>query len=101
MRVMMISAQRNPVMISVKHNLQSLQNLVGGMIEIVEPFADNSVVLVCDENGRNKGKPVNRVVNDKIDICGDFFLCGQKDDQLCDFPLDKEYYYSAMFNLPS
>lgn len=97
MRVMMIRTESNPVMMEVHHDLLSFQHLVGGMIEVVEPFQDDSVVLICDENGRDKGKVVNRIINDKVNICGDFFLCGQKDDQLCDFPADKEYYYSAMF----
>ena len=99
MQIMMIKAQMNPVMIEVEHCLHSFQQLVGGMIEVVEPFLDNDVVLVCDENGRDKGKPVNRIINTNIDICGDFFFCGQIDDQLCDFPKNKELYYKAMFQL--
>lgn len=101
MQVMLIRTQANPIMQDVDHSLQSFQKLVGGMIEVVEPFRDDSVVLVCDESGRDKGKAVNRIINERMDICGDFFLCGQKDDQLCDFPADREFYYSAMFHLPS
>ncbi len=31
-------------------------------------FDDPDVVLVSDECGRNDGKPVNRVINEKIDM---------------------------------
>lgn len=64
MQVMMIRIKTNPVMMDVRHDLHSFQRLVGGMIEVVEPFQDDAVVLVCDESGRDKGKAVNRVVND-------------------------------------
>ena len=101
MQVMLIRNKSNPVMIDVHHDLLSFQHLVDGMIEVVEPFQDDAVVLVCDENARDKGKAVNRIIDNKMDVCGDFFLCGQKDDQLCDFPADKEYYYNAMFHLPN
>ena len=101
MQVMLVRNQANPVIMDVEHSLQSFQGLVGGMIEVVEPFHDNDVVLVCDESGRDKGKAVNRVINERMDICGDFFLCGQKDDELCDFPADRVIYYDAMFHLPS
>lgn len=101
MQIMMVRTMSNPETIDVNHDLQTFQRLVGGMIEVVEPFQDDDVVLVCDESGRNKGKAVNRIINERMDICGDFFLCGQQDDQLCDFPMEKEYYYNAMFHLPS
>ena len=101
MRVLMIRSQSNPEIIDVNHDLLAFQHLVGGMIEVVEPFQDDDVVLVCNETGRCIGRPVNRVVNNNIDICGDFFLCGQKDDQLCDFPMEKVFYYNALFRLPS
>ncbi len=54
--------------VNIPHTLSDMQALVGGMIEIVEPFDDPDVVLVCDECGRNDGKPVNRVINEKIDM---------------------------------
>lgn len=100
MRVMMIRVNQNPQIITVEHNLPSLQALVGGMIEVVEPFQDD-VVIVCNENGRSAGKPVNRTINEKMNICGDFFLCGQVDNELIDFPLEKVFVYNAKFHLPS
>lgn len=100
MRVMMIRINQNPQIISIEHDLKTFQALVGGMIEVVEPFQDD-VVIVCDENGRSTGKPINRTINEKMDICGDFFLCGQDDDALADFPLEKVFKYNAMFHLPN
>lgn len=99
-RIMLVKTNANPRIIEVIHNLYVFQELVGGMIEVVEPFEDD-VVIVCNETGRNEGTPVNRVINDQLDICGDFFLCGQNGDELTDFPMEKVSAFDAMLRLPS
>ncbi len=96
MCILMVPQNQDPYLMIVEHELKSLQQLVGGMIEIVEPFQDN-VVIVCDENGRSAGKPVNRIINDSMDICGDFFLCGMGETELTDLPVEKRNYYKHKF----
>ena len=87
MRILVVRKDDNPVIRNVPHSLSVFQTLVGGRIEVVEPF-ENNVVLVCDESGRINGKPINRIINDNMDICGDFFLCGHDGEGLTDFPED-------------
>lgn len=99
MRILVVHKGNNPVIRDVPHSLSVFQSLVGGKIEIVEPFTDN-VVIVCDESGRINGKPVNRIINDKMDICGDFFLCGHDGEGLTDFPVDLVEAYKMKFSLP-
>ena len=65
MRVIYVEPNMDPRIINIPHTLSEMQALVGGMIEIVEPFDDPSVVLVCDECGRNEGKPIYRIINEK------------------------------------
>ena len=84
MKILLIRTNAKPVLRDVPHQLSIFQQLVGGRIEVVEPFEDN-VVLVCDESGRNNRKPINRVINDHMDVCGDFFLCGHDGNDLSDF----------------
>ena len=100
MRIIVVRYNENPVLRNVPHNLTIFQQIVGGKIEVVEPFPDN-VVLVCDESGRNNGKPVNRVIDDSMDICGDFFLCGHDGEGLSDLPEDLVEWYMARFKLPT
>ena len=100
MRIIIIRNNVNPVLCNVPHSLAIFQQIVGGKIEVVEPFPDN-VVLVCDESGRNNGKPINRVIDDSKDICGDFFLCGHDGEGLSDFPEDLVEWYMARFKLPT
>lgn len=41
----------------IENNLETLQQLVGGYIEVV-PYKDN-IVIICDEEGKLKGKEIN------------------------------------------
>ena len=100
MKIIVVRYDENPTLRNVPHNLAIFQQIVGGRIEVVEPFPDN-VVLVCDESSRNNGKPINRVIDDSMDICGDFFLCGHDGEGLSDFPEDLIEWYMARFKLPS
>ena len=90
MRVLLVCSEKEPRIVNVPHELPELQRLIGSMIEVVEPF-DDDIALVCDEKGRSNGKPVNRVINDHMNICGDFFLCGYGETSLEDISEDKVF----------
>ncbi len=98
MRILWIKIGENPTVENIPHKLEYMQELVGGMIEIVEPFQDD-VVLVCNENALSDNKPINRTINDQINIRGDFFLCGQDSIGLCDIPKDKIKLYTQKFQI--
>ncbi len=100
MRLLYVRNGEEPEVIDVPHRLDTLQALVGGRIEVVEPFADEAI-LVCNEEGRNWGLPVNRVINEQMDICGNFFICGHNDDELCSIPESMIPKYMSMFQLGS
>lgn len=98
MKIILVKTGTFPCIMNVPHELAFLQALVGGNIEVVEPF-DDDVILVCNECGRNEGRPVNRVINNHMDICGDFFLCGQDEYGLSDIPEEKITPYLDRFQL--
>lgn len=63
-------------------SLGRLQSLVGGYIQIV--YLDDGKILVCDEEGRIKGKECNNLAtiyacnlgfNGGCDLVGDVFFC--------------------------
>ena len=99
MRSIYVEPVKDPRIVQIQHTLTHLQALVGGMIEVVEAFDDQDVVIVCDECGRNDGKSVNRVINDRIDNCGSFFICGYNDSALCSIPEPKLFKYFSMFRI--
>ena len=66
--------------------LSSLQKIVGGTIQVIYPYTDE-VALICNDNGKIEGLPLNRALVDgegKIYdiIAGTFVIVGLDD---CDF----------------
>ena len=98
MRVIWVKVGEDPTVITIPHQLEYMQELVGGLIEVVEPFSDD-IFLVCNENGRNEDRPLNRIINEQLDISGDFFICGQDAVGLYDMPEDKIDEYVRMFQI--
>ena len=81
MRVLKIEPDKAPIVINIDSSLVSLQGQVGGYIEMVS-FSE-SVVIICDEEGKLKGKPYNfRYRGD--DIVGVVLVAGVKGEDLCD-----------------
>lgn len=89
---------------TVKNDLTSLQKMVGGFIECVYPYED-PVGIVCDEEGKNNGKELNRALRDadgKIyDIlAGPFLVVGLGNEDFDSLPKDLCEKYSKMFEYP-
>lgn len=77
--VLLIEPEKYPKMVEINDTLEAMQELVGGYIEEYMPFEDE-VAIVCNEEGKVNGLPLNRAVysDDKkmVDIiAGKFFLC--------------------------
>lgn len=76
-------AGQSPRVITVKGDLQSLQNVVGGYIEIVPffPTVYDNIIFICDEEGKLKGKAVNFVYGHDT-IVGDVMFAGRNGDKI-------------------
>ena len=75
----------------ISDSLQNLQRIVGGYIETVT--LPGGVVIICDEEGRIKGKPFNCVIYPhsiaaRVDFCGDIIAVGADADEFADVPID-------------
>ena len=80
MLVLMIEPGEAPRRLELNHSLEEMQKAVGGSVQILYPFGE-PVALVCNEEGKLLGLPLNRALRDadgKIYdiVCGAFFLCG-------------------------
>ena len=64
MKVVMVEPNEEARIIEIEHTLEKMQELVGGYIETYEPFEDEAVI-VCNEEGKINGMPMNRVIKDK------------------------------------
>ena len=78
MIVLLIQPGEEPALSEIDGTLVSMQKVVGGPIELIYPF-DDPVVLVCHEEGKLLGLPLNRSLRDQTGkiydaIAGTFFL---------------------------
>ena len=83
MRVLVVEPERRPKEKEIDNSLTAMQKIVGGLIQPIH--FDDSVVLVCNDEGKLMNLPANRGLRDEngqmYDIVfGTFFLCGAPPD---------------------
>ena len=83
MQVLVIEPERRPKVRDIDGSLKSMQEIVGGLIQPI--YLDDSVALICNDEGKLMTLPANRGLRDKdrqiYDIVfGTFFLCGTPAD---------------------
>lgn len=104
MRVLMVEMGKSPYATVLKDGLKSMQKAVGGYIEGCYPFED-PVALVCNENGKVDGLPLNRAIYDESGqmveaIAGNFFVAGLGEEDFTDLSDEYMKKYSEMFKYP-
>ena len=106
MKVLIIEPGECPVEKEIGSSLEDMQRLVGGHIQVVYPFTEE-VALVCNEEGKLQGLPLNRALRDSGGevydiISGTFFLCAAPADSENFESLTEEQLkkYSALFHSP-
>ena len=80
MKVLVVEPEKEPYEMEINTGLEAMQQIVGGDIQAVYPY-DEPVALVCHEEGKVLGLPLNRALYDDrgemYDImAGTFFVCG-------------------------
>lgn len=69
----------------VWNELKAFQEIVDGHIETVR--INDEIVLVCDEEGRLKGKTIQHIEGIG-EFAGTVFICGVDGDEFTDVPKD-------------
>ena len=76
-RILLVQPGKYPVEKTISHTPKNLQELVQGTTEIVYPWPAQRIALVCNDESKLTGQPLNRVLPEIQNIiAGDFFLCG-------------------------
>ena len=78
-KVLVVKSHEKPIVKEIENDLKSMQEVVGGLIEEIMPYEDE-VALICNEEGKMYGMPLNRAIYDEdgsiLDIiAGTFFVC--------------------------
>lgn len=77
---------------SIGRSIEEVQNLIGGL---VEPVYYDSVVILCDEEGRLKKLPFNFYLGN-TPIVGSVIVCGKDNYDLADIGVIPESLKSAL-----
>ena len=104
MRTVFVQPGKKPVLKEIGSRLADMQEAVGGYIQAVYPFEDE-VAVVCNEEGKIMGLPLNRALRDEdggvYDILsGDFFVCGLSEEGFDSIPDDLAEKYLGVFGTP-
>ena len=85
MKVLIVEPLTEPYVKEIDPSLESMQSIVGGLIQAIYPFEDSEAAVVCNEEGKLMRLPLNRALFDKagniVDIiAGTFFICSAPAD---------------------
>ena len=85
MRIVIVEQGRKPYETELERDLESMQHCVGGTIEAVYEPGGRDAALICNDEGKLLGLPLNRALRDEDGeiydvIAGTFFICGAPAD---------------------
>lgn len=104
MKVLVVEPGKVPCEQEIDSGLESLQAAVGGSIQTVYPY-DDPVTLVCNEEGKIMGLPLNRALSDDEGniydiIAGKFLIVGLGEESFDSLPDDLLEKYKEQFKCP-
>ena len=84
LRVLLVEPGKRPRTVELADTLEAMQQAVGGLIQAIYPF-EELVALVCNDEGKLLGLPLNRGLRTEDGtlydiVCGTFFLCAAPPD---------------------
>ena len=102
--VLLVEPGQYPRVERISPDLASMQKAVDGYIQAVYPY-DDPVALICGEEAKLEGKPLNRALRDEDGeiydiIAGKFFICGLGEEDFSSLPKDLQKKYEEKFRQP-
>lgn len=99
MKIVLVEPGKPSRAAEIDGSLASMQQLVGGTIQAVYPWEDRAA-LVCNDEGKLIGLPLNRAIEDYDVIAGTFFVCGLSEDNFAGLTEQQLERYQKMFECP-
>ena len=102
--VLLVQPGQYAKMTTIGSDLKSMQDVVGGSIQEAF-FFRNPVSLVCNEEGKINGMPLNRAIRDDVGnvvdiVAGTFFICGAEGESFSSLPEEFRKKYEDKFKRP-
>ena len=100
----MVEPGKIPYEADIEPGLRSLQAAVDGSIQAVYPYED-PVALICNEDGKFMGLPLNRALRDDTGelydiIAGNFIITGLDEENFSDLSPELMEKYKEQFLAP-
>ena len=104
MKVLIVEPGKIPQEADIEPGLRSLQAAVDGYIQAVYPYED-PVALICNEDGKLMGLPLNRALRDDTGeiydiITGNFLITGLDEENFSDLSPELMEKYKEQFLAP-
>ena len=98
MRVILVEPNTPPRIVEIENTLKTLQNTVGGYIEVISmDHIDSNLILICNEEGKLIGLDGNRRVGRDI-IVGVFYVMSEdREGNRISLSEKKIQYYQKLF----
>ena len=102
--VLLVEPMKPPKEVQIADTLEAMQEAVGGLIEPFN-FTDDPVVIVCNEEGKLTGLPLNRAIVDAqgemIEImAGSFLIVGDGEENFESLSPEMKEKYAKEFETP-
>lgn len=102
--VLVVEPLIEPYVKEIDSGLKSLQKEVGGYIQAVYPF-EEPVAIICNEEGKLNGEPLNRALRDEDGhvydiVAGTFLIAGLSEDNFCSLSEAHIEQFTQKFKAP-
>jgi len=103
-RVLIVEPEKAPYEAEIEDTLEAKQKIVGGLIQAVYPY-EEPVALVCNDEGKLDGLPLNRALRDESGqiydiVAGTFFVCGLGEDNFTSLAPEHMAKFQEKFHHP-
>ena len=104
-RVVLVEPGKLARIAEIGTTLDAMQRTVGGDIEAYYPF-EEQVCIVCNEEGKINGLPLNRAIRDADTgdiadiIAGTFFICDCSGESFGSLSTEQQKRYLEKYRLP-
>ena len=102
--VLLVKPNEYPQKVTIGAELKDLQEAVGGTITATYPFTD-PVAIVCNDEGKLLGLPMNRALRDENGemydaVAGDFLVVGLGEEDFASLIPEMAQKYEQLFHQP-
>ena len=102
--VLVVEPLMEPYVKEIDSGLKALQKEVGGYIQVVYPF-EEPVAIICNEEGKLNGEPLNRALRDEDGhvydiVAGTFLIAGLSEDNFCSLSQAHIEQFTQEFKAP-